>query len=45
MLDEEFEMEIDEECLKEMDRIQKEIEDRRKEARRREKEMERYDRF
>lgn len=39
-----IEMEIDEEALKEMDRIHEEIEKQRDAARRREREMERYDR-
>jgi hypothetical protein len=39
-----IEMEIDEEALKEMDRIQEEFEKRREAARRREREWERYDR-
>lgn len=39
-----IEMEIDEDCLKEMDRIQEEYEKRHKEVMRRERELERYDR-
>jgi hypothetical protein len=39
-----IEMEIGEDCLKEMDRIQEEYEQKRKEIRRHERELERYDR-
>jgi hypothetical protein len=41
---EEFEMEIDPEDLKEMDRIHEEYEKRREAARKREREESRYDR-
>ena len=39
-----IEMEIGEDCLKEMDRIQEEYEQKRKEISRHERELERYDR-
>jgi hypothetical protein len=42
--DEIIELEIDEECLKEMDRISDEYEVRRREAAKRERQLERYDR-
>jgi hypothetical protein len=42
--DEIIELEIDEGCLKEMDRISDEYEVRRREAAKRERQLERYDR-
>ena len=42
--DEIIELEIDEECLKEMDRVSDEHDARRRAAAKRERELERYDR-
>ncbi len=39
-----IEIEIDEECLREMDRVSQEYEDRRRACRQKERELERYDR-